>query len=562
MQSLVNFLSESLLLGKFKVDADAIQRSPLEYQRTLMVYLESEGYTPEPLDAVKALLDAVTMNSALVEVMGKDLSYHWASARAKTSPGPKEDHMQTLNQSNRVVTFTPNTVSLIKELRKNGFDVIDDHNGRRTTLTGIAVFIREDGRQFVSPCFENTQFCLGELIFKGDGIHIARGSVGGTIDNRGKTWYEGVITSIGEVVAYVGTKTIVADKSTGETLDRLLDEESILINADFVGDVMNNVNVQMRDPVLKRETPMRDEWVKHGDPHEPRIHPGNTQGLAEDSVERKAKLVEVEALPEGGEMFDGEGKRWTKVHGRMVPEGMVQVALSSIHLDVAEHESRSATKDLIQRTPLQKLMGDDFKVVNSSAQARIQKLMDDTPIYGGVPMQRTGTDYTESSAEKLSAFPDISDPLVTWESIENLPGVKGLLLAYTQEQIQKAATWMRNEAGAVSEAGFSKFLSQVLQVHCPKMTMHPFGYMSGARDIESNIFAAPIAASYMPLSEVEEQKVTGCDQDFPGETRGIEIVISSKAIQDRLVGPWDGEGWDEGMDEETRQQRIRMAGKM
>jgi hypothetical protein len=38
----------------------------------------------------------------------------------------------------------------------------------------------------------------------------------------------------------------------------------------------------------------------------------------------------------------------------------------------------------------------------------------------------------------------------------------------------------------------------------------------------------------------------------------IRIIMSDQAIRDRLVGPWDGEGWDEGMDEVTRLQRINM----
>lgn len=38
-----------------------------------------------------------------------------------------------------------------------------------------------------------------------------------------------------------------------------------------------------------------------------------------------------------------------------------------------------------------------------------------------------------------------------------------------------------------------------------------------------------------------------------------DILMTQRSIERRLVGPWDGEGWDEGMDEETRYNRIRLA---
>lgn len=178
------------------------------------------------------------------------------------------------------------------------------------------------------------------------------------------------------------------------------------------------------------------------------IFPMQAEGVKNEEEQVKKVVCTSAQVAEGESVFDADGKRWTKVHGRMVPEGMVQAVLSSIHLDRGEHKP----------------------------------------------------------------FPDISDPLVTWESIENLPGVKGLLLACTQEEIQKAATWMRNEAGPVSEASFSKFLHQVLQVHYPKMTPGPFGFMTHVRDIESTIFEKPVLASYLDgldkLHDVAVEKTT------------------------------------------------------
>lgn len=35
-----------------------------------------------------------------------------------------------------------------------------------------------------------------------------------------------------------------------------------------------------------------------------------------------------------------------------------------------------------------------------------------------------------------------------------------------------------------------------------------------------------------------------------------DIVLTQDAIQRRFVGPWDGPGWDEGMDEDTRRTRL------
>lgn len=48
-------------------------------------------------------------------------------------------------------------------------------------------------------------------------------------------------------------------------------------------------------------------------------------------------------------------------------------------------------------------------------------------------------------------------------------------------------------------------------------------------------------------------------QSAAGYSDGLinpELVITQDAIQRRLVGPWDGPGWDEGMDEETRRNRL------
>jgi hypothetical protein len=457
MQALVTFLSESLLLGKFKVDVEAIERSPLEYQHTLMTYLESEGLTPDPLEAVKALLEAVTLNAAAIVALN-------AAVTKRENPLRDEwvkhgDRMETRMDALGKM-LDPNVKIIGTETLPGGVLTLSPEVAKT-----IATFIGEEGLSQEHP--------LGPIWFE-------------TPDNNG----------------------MIMSK-------HVRDEDNLLLSD------------EVRKAARQRTAPIRTR---------------------EDE----------------------------RAHNEMV-------------------ESRSATPELIQLTPLQKLMGADFKAVNASAQARIQRLLDDTPIYEGVSMERTGVDWSLKSSVRFpftdreaitesikpidrsalvkrqplgipipeEAIRAIFDsPLVAWESIENVPGVKGLLLTYTQEEIQKAATWMRNEAGPVSKAGFSKFLSQVLQVNCPKMSPGPFGLMTSVRDIDAEIFGRPIAASYLPLSDVEEQKVTGCDQDFPGETHGIEIVISSKAIQDRLVGPWDGEGWDEGMDEETRRQRIDLARKM
>lgn len=163
-------------------------------------------------------------------------------------------------------------------------------------------------------------------------------------------------------------------------------------------------------------------------------------------------------LQEGESAFDAEGKRWTKVHGRMVPEGMVQKSLSSIHL---------------------------------------VPITDSTDPYANRKRQLGILPSDAKLTRDYKPFPDIGGETVEWSQIEDRPGVKALLMTYTQKEICSAATWIMNEAGPVSEASYPKLLLQVLQVHYPKPTMHPFGYMSNTRDIESNIFSQPVLVSYL-----------------------------------------------------------------
>lgn len=340
----------------------------------------------------------------------------------------------TMNEKNRTYEFTQNTVELIQALRTCSMSIVDDHSGRNRTLQGVVVYQHESGRQYVCPCFGDTQFCLNPLLFQQDAIHLSRNSVGGVVDTRGREWFMGEATTIGDLVAYVGMETIFADEYHGKLLDKLVGGTNRLINCDFHGDDLgcgtSRIVMVSRDPELRAD-----------------------------------KGVMIKVLPDD-----------------------LQLCAKEV-LD--KPESRSAERSIAKPDP--------FKAMEAA----------------------------------------LTCPVVSWESLEAIPGVKALSGVYTQEEIQKAATWMSNEVGAVSEVSYPKVLHQVLQVHYPKHSPGALGFMTTIRDVDAEIFSKPIQASYLPLEEVE-------------------VVMSNDSIRKRLVGPWDGEGWDKDMDEATRQQRLEI----
>lgn len=365
----------------------------------------------------------------------------------------------TMNEKNRIYEFTQNTVELIQALRTCAMSIVDDHSDKRRTLQGVVVYQHESGRQYVCPCFGDTQFCLNPLLFQQDAIHLSRNSVGGVVDTRGREWFMGEATTIGDLVAYVGMETIFADEYHGKLLDKLVGGKNRLINCDFHGDDLgcgtSRIVMVSRDPELQAdkgvmikvfpedlqlcavEVVMSNDsirkrlvgpwdgegWDKDmdeatrqqrleidagmrtnpsfqmspeynrmldlfkgfrtsaarqamfdgsdaGKALSPRAAPNRSVGetlqvhefnvdanrraanvnmvimaiesnviALEDEVDEEAcrrnykQIKDLMDLPEGGEVRSPDGKLWTKVHGRMVPEGMVQAALSSIHLD-------------------------------------------------------------------------------------------------------------------------------------------------------------------------------------------------------------------------------------
>jgi hypothetical protein len=68
-----------------------------------------------------------------------------------------------------------------------------------------------------------------------------------------------------------------------------------------------------------------------------------------------------------------------------------------------------------------------------------------------------------------------------------------------------------------------------------------------------------------PTSAARQQMHEGsrAQQDLtkpagPTITTGMEIFMDPMSIAKRLVGPWDGPGWDKGMDEKVRQERLEL----